>query len=194
MDVKFDLKNKKNLITIGVLVFAGLLLFQFLYVPRYREAQRVEAEYKKLAKEISELYNFIGGQENLKENIVNIRKELVLLENAFPSEKEVSNVVKQLNEEAKRFRVTVRSLKPKNLFIYKDHEGRDLRISDYCCKCMPLTLNVEARYQALGEFLTSLETARNPMVSISKVDIEKDESVAPWIKAEIELNTFMLGK
>lgn len=194
MDIKFDLKDKKNLITIGVLVFAGLLLFQFLYLPRYMEAQKVEAEYKKLAKEISELYNFIGGQENLEENIVNIRKDLVLLENAFPSEKEVSDIVKQLNEEAKRFKVTVRSLKPKNLLIYKDHEGRELRISDYCCKCMPLTLNVEARYQALGEFLTSLETSRNPMISISEIDIEKDESVASWVKAEIELNAFMLGK
>lgn len=194
MKIKFDFKNKKNMMTIGIFVLAILLLFQFIYFPKHREVKRLSAEYKEVVGEISALYNFIGGQENLEENIVRIRRELALLENAFPFEKEVANIIKQLNEEAKYFNVSVSSLKPRNPFIYQDHEGRELKISDYFCKCMPLTLNVEGRYQALGEFITSLEVNRHPMITIEKVDIENDEKITPKVRAEIELNAFILGR
>lgn len=194
MNIKFDFKDKKNVMTVGVFIFTVLLLFQFVYFPSHKEVKRLTTEYKDVVKEISGLYDFIGGQENLKENIIRIRRELALLEDAFPSEKDVSNIIKQLNEEARRFKVNVRSLKPKNLLIYKDNEGKELKVADCFCKCMPLTLNVEGGYQALGEFLRSLEVNRNPMIIIKEVDIEKDEKRAPRLKAEIDLNAFMLGK
>jgi len=194
VNIKFDFKDKKNVMTVGVFIFTVLLLFQFVYFPSHKEVKRLTTEYKDVVKEISGLYDFIGGQENLKENIIRIRRELALLEDAFPSEKDVSNIIKQLNEEARRFKVNVRSLKPKNLLIYKDNEGKELKVADCFCKCMPLTLNVEGGYQALGEFLRSLEVNRNPMIIIKEVDIEKDEKRAPRLKAEIDLNAFMLGK
>lgn len=194
MNMKFDFKDKKNVMTVGIFIFTVLLLFQFVYFPSHKEVKGLTAEYKDVVKEISGLYDFIGGQENLKENIIRIRRELTLLEDAFPSEKEVSNIIKQLNEEARRFNINVRSLKPKNLFIYKDNEGRELKVADYFCKCMPLTLNVEGEYQALGEFIRSLEVNRDPMIIIKAVDMEKDGKIAPRLKAEIDLNAFMLGK
>ncbi len=194
MNIKFDFKNKKNMMTVGVFVLALLLLFQFIYFPKHREVKRLSAEYKEVVGEISALYDFIGGQDNLEENIVRIRKELALLENAFPFEKEIANIIKQLNEEAEYFNVSVSSLKPRNPFIYKDHGGSELKISNYFCKCMPLTLNVEGRYQALGEFIKSLEVNRDPMITIEEIDIENDEKITPKIKAEIELNAFMLGR
>ncbi len=194
MDIKFDFKNKKSIMNVGIFIFILVILFQFIYFPKHREVKKLQVEHKDTFNEIEELYDFIGGRENLKENIIRVRKELALLENAFPSEKEVSNIIKQLNEEAKRFKVSVQSLKPKNLAIYRDHEGKELKIADYFCKCMPLTLSVEARYQALGEFLSSLEVSRNPMVTIGKIEIEKDKNIAPRITAEVNLNTFILGK
>lgn len=194
MNIKFNPENKKSIITIGIFLFVVIFLFQFIYFPKYKEVKKFNKEYKKLTKDISELYDFIGGQENLKDNIIKIREELVLLEDAFPFEKEVANVIRQLNEEAKRFRIKVVSLKPKNLEIYKDSEGRELRISDYFCTCMPLTLTIESRYQSLGKFLVSLETKKAPMISIEKVDIKKDENLSPRIGAKIDLTAYMLGK
>ncbi len=193
MDIKFNAQNKKNIIIAGVFLLILILLSQFVYFPKSRQVRRLGSEYKMARNEIDELYDFIGGQENLKDNIVKMRKELAVLERAFPSEKEVSNIIKELNKEAKRFEVNVRSLKPNNLFIYRDSDDKELKISEYFCKCMPLILKVESRYQALGEFIASLETSRNPVISIDRVEIERDEDVAPMIRAEIDLNAFILG-
>lgn len=194
MNIKFDAENKKSIVVAGVLIMSVALLFQLVYFPKSRELKRLTAEYKDVERDIGELYNFIGGRENLKDNIIEKRKELVLLEQALPSEKEVSNTIKQLNGEAKRFKIDVISLKPRDLFLYKDDEGMELKILDYFCKYMPLRLSIESRYQDLGEFLMSMETSRNPMISIVMVKIEKNKDIAPKIKAIIDLNTFMLGK
>ena len=194
MNIMPGFKNKKDMITISILIFVVILLFQFVYLPKYREVKKLEAQFKDVAGEINDLYSFIGGRKDLKENIIRIRKELALFEDAFPPEKEVSNIIKQLNKEAQRFKIDVVLVKPKDIFTYKDLQGKEVKVFEGFCKCMPLVLNVEARYQAMGEFLLSLELNRNPMVTIEKVDIKKDTGIAPMVKAEIDLNAFMLGK
>jgi Tfp pilus assembly protein PilO len=194
MDLKFTGANKKNIALACVFILITVIFFQFIYFPKYREVKDLDTEYKRIQQDIDELYSFIGKEGNLEDNIIERRKYLVLLEGAFPFEKEMSNIVKELNEEAGRFKINVISLKPKDLFIYKDHEGEELKVSDYFCKCMPLVLRVEARYRALGEFLLSLERNRNPIVFIEELDIERDEDKAPLVRAEIELSAYILGK
>ncbi|MDP8229671.1 MAG: type 4a pilus biogenesis protein PilO [Candidatus Gorgyraea atricola] len=194
MNVKLNLKDKKSLMHAGIFIAILLIVFQFIYFPKHRQVKKLEAEHKTVKKDIDELYSFIGGQENLKDNIVNMRREMSLLEGAFPFEKEVSNIIKQLNREAKRFKINVVSIKPKNLVMYKDEHGGEIKVSEYFCKCMPLTLKVQSRYQALGEFLMSLEESRLPLVSVERVSIVKSEPSSPNVDTEVELNAFMLGK
>lgn len=194
MNIKFGLQNKRNLMMGGISIIILVILFQFVYFSKSREVKILDSEYKKIKSDIDELYNFIGGRENLKDNIIKMRNELGLLERAFPSEKEVSNIINELNKKAKHFNVSVVSLKPRNLEIFKGHEGKELKISDCFCKCMPLTLKVESRYRSLGEFLISIETNKMPMVSIEKVDMGKDKNISPSIKADIELTAYILGK
>lgn len=193
MGIKLDLQNRRNITVVGGALLVLVLLFQFIYFPKSRQVERMESEYRGLTREIDELYNFVGGRENLKDNIIRARNELALLEKAFPSEKEVSGIIKGLNKEAERFKVSVRSLKPQNLYIYRDAE-RELKFSGYFCKCMPLVLKVESRYQALGEFLASLEASRAPLITIEEVEIQRDKDIMPDVKAEIELKAFILGK
>lgn len=194
MNIKFDLENKKNIITLGVFILVIVLLFQFVYFPKSRQVRMLTAEYKKVKGDIDELYNFIGRDGNLETNIIEKRKGLAVLESAFPVEKEVANIIRQINEEARRFNVNVIYLKPRDLEIYRDGEGEELKIADYFCKCTPLTLNVESRYRSLGEFLIGLEAGRAPMITIEEVYIERDQDKAPAVKAEIDLTAYVLGR
>ena len=194
MKIKFDLQNKKNILIVSVIVFIIALLFQFVYFPRLRQVRSLNREYKSIARDIDELYSFIGRDGSLEDNIIERRRGLAMLESAFPFEKGVSDIIKQLNEQARHFNVNVISLKPRNFEIYRDREGKELKVSDYCCKCMPLTLNVESRYRALGEFLLNIETNKSPMISIEEVEIEKDKDKTSTIKADIELTAYILGK
>jgi len=194
MNIKFDAKDKKNIVTGGIILLAVVVTLQFIYLPKHRQVKRLGEEYKEAVKEINDLYNFIGGREDLKDNIISLRKKLTLLESAFPSEKEVSDIIRQLNTEAKRFNVNVISLKPENFTIYKDHEGKELKIADYFCKCMPLTLSVKSRYRDLGEFLMSLETNKSPMISVDEVNIKTNKDISPWVEADIGLTAYILGK
>ena len=72
--------------------------------------------------------------------------------------------------------------------------AHSLGFFDYLCKSMPLNLSVEARYQALGEFLNKIEFDKSPIISVRKVEIRKDVNILPKIRADIELNTCVLGE
>ena len=175
-------------------VSAAALFFYFLYFPKAKEVRTLTAEYKNIKSGLDELYAFIGGEENLKDNIVKMREDFARLEEAFPYEKEASNIIKYVNNEAKRFNVNVRSLNPKDLYFFKDDTGNNLIIEGYLCKCMPLSLTIEARYQALGEFLERLESAESPVISVENVNAVKNENIKPLIKARVEIIGYLLGR
>lgn len=186
--------NKNKVITLVIFAAITGLFLQFIYLPKAGEVKRFGAEYRGIKKDIAELYDFIGGEEKLKDNLIKMRDYVKGLENAFPPEKEASNIIKQLNEEAMDLKVNVISVKPGDLVSYTDARGSQLRIFEYLCKSMPLNLSVEARYQALGEFLNKIEFDKNPMISVRKVEIRKDVNILPKIRADIELNACVLGE
>jgi len=190
----FNLGARKNLVFSIIFITAVTLFFYFLYFPKTREVRELGAEYRSIKDGLDGLYTFIGEKDNLKDNIVKMRNDLARLENAFPSEKEVSNIIKYVNNEAKRFNVNVRSLMPKDLYPYKDTAGNNLMIEGCVCKCMPLSLKVEARYQALGEFLESLESVESPVISIEGINVSKDENIKPLISASVEIVGYLLGR
>ncbi len=187
-------KDKKNILKTAVFSGIAVLFLQFVYFPKVAEVKRLSAENKKMKTDIAELYNFAGGQDNLKDNIIKMRDYAAALRSAFPSIKEASNVIKQLNEEAKAINVNVISVKPGDLFECKDMLGSQLKIFNYSCKSMPISLSVEARYQALGDFLHKIESGMGPIICVNKVEMRKDINILPKIRADIELNASVLGE
>ena len=192
MGIKLSKENKNNILVIGIFIAIAALFFQFVYFPKLSEVSRLNKECKKVKSEIDELYNFIGGQENLKDRIIKMHDDVIMLQQAFPFENEAPNIIRQLNEEASRFKVDVVSMRPGDLGVYTDAQGSALNISNYRCKFIPLSLKIEARYQALGEFLLYLEADKKPMILITQLDIKKDDNIAPNIKADIDLRVFVL--
>lgn len=194
MGIKLSKENKNNILVIGIFIAIAALFFQFVYFPKLSQVSHLNKECKKVKSEIDELYNFIGGQENLKDRIIKMHDDVIMLQQAFPFENEAPNIIRQLNEEASRFKVDVVSMRPGDLGVYKDAQGSALNISNYRCKFIPLSLKIEARYQALGEFLLYLEADKKPMILITQLDIKKDDNIAPNIKADIDLRVFVLGE
>ena len=186
--------NKNKIITLGILVAITGLFLQLVYLPKAWEAKRLGAEYRKIKIDIAELYNFIGGEDRLKDNLIKMRDYAKGLENALPSEKDASNIIKQLNEKARTLRVNVISVKPGDMVNYTDAKGFQLKVSGYTCRSMPIDLSVEARYQAIGDFLNKIEVDKDPMVSVRKIDLRKDVNILPKIRADIELNACVLGE
>ena len=185
-------KNRTiTLVTAAAII--GLFL-QFFYLPKASEVKRLGAEYRDIRTGIAGLYSFIGGEENLKDNLIKMRNDVSGLENTVPLEKDASNIIKQLNEEARGLKVNVVSIKPGDLINYTNREGFQLKVSDYVCKSMPMAVSVESRYQALGDFLNKIELDRDPMISVRKVEMKKDVNILPKIKADIELSACVLGE
>lgn len=190
----FNIKGRKNLIFFIVFITVIALFFYFIYFPKAKEVKALAVEYRNIKDNLDELYAFIGGEDNLKDNIVKMRKDFARLEDAFPSEKEVSSIIKYVNDEAKRFNVNVRSLTPKDLYLFKDNTGNGLMIEGYLCKGMPLSLKIEARYQALGEFLERLESAESPVISVESINAVKDKNIKPSIDARVEIVGYLLSR
>jgi len=185
--------KKKFLILVIFVAITGLFL-QFIYFPKVSQIRQLNLEYRKIKTEINELYNFIGGEEKLKDSMMIMRNHVAELEQAFPSEKDSSNTIKQLNEKAGKFKVNVISVKPGDLINYTDMRGSQLKILDHLCKCMPININLEGKYQSIGSFLEKLELDKKPLISVMKIEIRKDQNLSPKIKAEIGLNACILGE
>ena len=192
--MKFIIENKKNLVLTAVFLGAGILWLYFIYLPKVNEVRSLNAEYRSINRELDELYSFLGGEKDLKDNIIKIQAELAKLENIFPYEEEVSNALKYINEEAKRFQINVSSVRPGDMESYKDKEGGAITIAGFSCKRIPVKLMLEARYIALGKFFEQLETNKSPMIAIGGVNISKYEEIKPSIKADIDLNIYFMGK
>lgn len=186
---------KKNKI-ISLVIFSAIagLFLQFIYLPKAQEVKRLGVEYRNTKSDIAELYNFIGGEQALKDNLIKMRYYANSLEKALPSEKDASNIIKLLNEKAKALKINVISIKPGDLVSYTDAKGSQLKISGYSCKSMPLGLSVEARYQALGDFLHRMNIDKDPIVSIRKIEMRKDVNILPKIRADVELNACVRGE
>ena len=185
--------KRRFLIPVIFAVIIGLFL-QFIYFPKASQARQLSLEYRKIKTEINELYNFIGGEEKLKDSMITMRNHAVELKQAFPSEKEASNTIKQLNEKAVEFKVNVISIKPGDLINYTDMQGSQLKILDQPCKSMPINLSLEARYQSIGDFLDKIELDKKPLISVMKIEMRKDQNLSPKIKAEVGLNACILGE
>ncbi len=186
--------NKNKIISFVIFGVVASLFLQFVYLPKTGEVKKLNAEYRSTKNGIAELYNFIGGEEKLKDSLIKMRDYVEGLEGALPSEKEASNIIKQLNEEARAIKVNVVSIKPGDLVNYTDIKGSQLKVFNFVCKGMPMNLSVEARYQAIGDFLNKINIDRNPMISVRKIEMRKDVNILPKIRADIELNACVLGE
>lgn len=186
--------DKRKVITLVVFAAIAGLFLQFLYLPKVNEVKKLGAEYRDTKASIAQLYNFIGGEENLKDNFIKMRNYTLGLDNMFPSEKEASNIIKQLDEEAKALKINVISIKPGDLVNFTDINGSQLKIFNYICKSMPMGLSVEARYEFLGNFLGKIARDRNPVICVTKIEMRKDMNVLPRIRADIELKACVLGE
>ncbi|MEK6733470.1 MAG: type 4a pilus biogenesis protein PilO [Candidatus Omnitrophota bacterium] len=186
--------DKRKILMPAVFIAIIGLFLQFMYFPKIGQARELSLEYRKIRTEINELYNFIGGEEKLKDSMIIMRNHVAELEQAFPSEKEASNTIKQLNEKAVKFKVNVISMKPGDLINYTDVHGSQLKILDQPCKSMPINLSLEARYQSIGDFLEKIELDKKPLISVMRIEMRKDQNLSPKIKAEVGLNACILGE
>ena len=62
--------EKKKIITLGILAAITGLFLQLVYLPKAWEVKRLGAGYRKIKVDIAELYNFIGGEDKLKDNLI----------------------------------------------------------------------------------------------------------------------------
>lgn len=185
--------NKNKAVTLFILAAIAGLFLQFIYLPKALEVKRLRAEYRNMKLDITELYNFIGGEQALKDNLIKMRHYAAGMEAALPSEKDASNIIKQLNEKAKTLRINVISIKPGDLVNYTDAKGSQLEISGRSCKNMLLDLSIEARYHALGDFLHKMAIDKDPMVLVRKIEMRKDVNILPKIRADVKLSACVLG-
>jgi len=181
--------GRKFIVRYGfIIVIVGF--FFTVYLPTIKRVTTLNSEYMNLKSELQTLQYVIGGRDD----IIKMHEKLDLLKKTLPEEKEVSSVVKAINQKARLYNVNIESLRPHNLEVFKDRDGRTYPISGEICKGMPISLKVEARYQGLGEFLDRLEKDRDPVIIVEGLDIYKDTRISPLLKVDLELVAYLRGK
>ncbi len=186
-------QNKKELLLAGIFLLILSAVFSLIYMPLYRQFNSLKAEHVETLNEIKGLYSFIGGKKDIHHKIIDMRNTVEEMEKTFPYETSVSGIIRQLNEKARYFDVSVISFKPRNLEIYRDAKDAEVKIGDSFCKCMPLSIETESDYKSLGKFLIDLKKSTSPMLIIESAKIEKSDNVPSGLRAGISLCAFMRG-
>ena len=171
------------LISIGVLVAAVILISGGL-VYSYKQLGVIEEENAELAKKIADAADKEKKSVQLKEDLTELRKNLVTYERILPDEKEIENIMDLLNDFKKAAGVDILSMRPRTVRM-AGGAGR----ANY--QHHPYDLSVRGTYFGFMRFINLLETHRR-FIKVDKfsVKVRDSELQVPISDFSLSISTY----
>jgi Tfp pilus assembly protein PilO len=180
-----------------VFVAAGLavlfLFFQFVYAPKRRRIKRLQKELTTLESDIKRFKNLLKEEEVFAKRIFEMQEELSELDARLSQQEKLSAVIKQLTEAAERLDIEILSINPQEPRTFKDEQDNPVTLEGKFCIATPVELNLKCRYNALGDYLKSLNSAIAGLYSVDSLEIDRDEELIPLHTARLVVVVYTLS-
>ena len=160
--------DKKKLIIPGISLVVLLILIFFVYLPLIQRLKQARSKVILKEKEISELQ---------AQTQILSRKE----KKKLPSLKEVSLAIDELSKLGADNKIDFISIDPR--------QTKTAKSMPY--QILPIEMVVEAEYKNLGIFLGSLESLKQSLVTLERLEIQRDEKILPRLKARLIVNMYL---
>lgn len=191
--MKLGKGQQKIIIAIAIVLVAGWGFVQFIYLPQRGRLKQLRRELTAITTKLEDAQAKIEVAGSPVHGIGAMKEELALLEKRLSTKEQISSVLKQLSEQAERFEINVLSINPQGPTPCLDSKGAPIVVEEFACERRSIKINMECRYQALGEYLRSLRGELEALVTVDGLKIDKDKDISPFLKVELIVTIYSLS-
>jgi len=162
--------DKRKLLIPGISLAIILILVFVVYLPLIHRLIQTKNQVILKEKEISELQSqtqLLSAKEKKK----------------LPSLRGVSLAIDELSKLGADNKIDFVSIDPRQTQI----------VSSMPYQILPIDMVVESEYDDLGRFLGSLENLKQSLVTLERLQIQRDEKILPRLRIKLTVNMY-LGK
>lgn len=179
-------KDKSMLTVAGICVFIIFLFWALIYFPANRRLGLLRAEFNSIKREISAIESR-GGKEgrDIAKMIESLQKDFNSAMQKLPAREE--DTLRFISNEANRLGVEIIATQPRPKRPALDSGNSAIFIEGKQCFEIPVAIEARGIYKSIGEYLMVLRDGSPSLIKIEDARIQKDEAIAPRLKANLEL-------
>lgn len=184
-------QREKVLIYIGAVVIVSWGLYNYIYTPKLNEAKRLKQEISLVEQSIQTNLEIIRNSKLLEAEIEQLQKELASLRSIMGGGRQIFQVMEQLGKEPCKSNIKLVSIIPKAEESKVGSPGVTGTSQAVYTK-LSIDMRLECRYNALGQYLESLE-ALPMLIAVDKVVIERKDEIYPNLAVNLIVNTYTIS-
>ena len=187
------IKNKQFAIAAAIAVALLLLFIVFLYMPKHGAVVKLEKKIKAIDLETEATKSAIGDIRNLGKALALMQQELNNFESKLPAEEELSSILSEITDTAKKHSIEVVSVKPGKPVLFQDSSGGAFEFDQKKVKKINIDVDLRGAYKYLVEYIKALRDSMKILAVLESVSITRNEKIAPKLEANFSLTIFVLG-
>ncbi|MCU0651871.1 MAG: hypothetical protein MUC39_02895 [Candidatus Omnitrophica bacterium] len=178
-------KEQKKIIYLALVIVASLFLFWvIIYIPQKRRLVDIKRKLSVTEAEIEQINRVAQGRP-----LAEAAKDLNLrLQQASTSFIESGDAVKFLSETAKQFKIDIRNIDP------GEETALSANIPGYTVKELPVAIEINCEYRALGDFLDSLRNNSPYLSNVRHLGIQSNGEANPILEVKLDVSLYLLER
>lgn len=187
-----ELKSRERILIIFVLIAIAIWSFdRFYYTSQSQKISRYKEEIKAADQKMEQFLLLTKGVETSEATVARLQKELKGLSERTLKGEEFRTFLRHLAKESDSLQMKIISLTPQEEKIIPEEGKKTSTVSKY--KKVNIQMVLHSTYAKLGIYLKEIE--KLPFfVNVDSIQIERNEEIVPFIKANIGLSMYILSE
>ena len=187
-------KNKKNIIKISIALIGLIVLFVFLYLPQHQKVNRIKKQIDLMQEQIDLTKTMLGDLSQLGLVLGKMQQEMSLFEKRLPAKKQISSILSELSNLAKKSEIDVVSINPEKPTQVINDDGEVVKIDQNTLSSIKINMNLKGSYKELADYLKRVQESLNIFAAIDEISISRVDDIYPKLNAKFALTIYLIDK
>lgn len=187
-------KDKKNIIKISIALIGLIVLFVFLYLPEHQKVNRIKKQIDVMQEQIDLTKTMLGDLSQLGLVLGKMQQEMSLFEKRLPAKKQISSILSELSNLAKKSEIDVVSINPEKPTQVINDDGEVVKIDQNTLSSIKINMNLKGSYKELADYLKRVQESLNIFAAIDEISISRVDDIYPKLNAKFALTIYLIDK
>lgn len=184
-------QDQKKIIAAGsVVLFVFLFFWVFFYLPSLSQLDNLKNEFLSTEQQILAIEALATDSVGRRESIRLLKRKQEYLSARLPQKEQES--LRFIPEFARKMNIQVISVSPGSKTEFLDEYGKQVFIKRKVVSYLPISMDVNCYYKDLVKYLLDIKDNVPSLVRITSLDVRREDRVSGKIRANIELNLYLL--
>jgi Tfp pilus assembly protein PilO len=176
-------RQQKKIFSAALIVAASIIFFWlFIYMPQSRKFERIKKELAATESRIAQITSLAEGKD-LSAAVSGLKVTLLKVLSQLPMDDE--KVIAYLSDGARRLKVEVKNIAPQQA------RPVDTGVPGYQIMEFPISLNLNAEYRAIGEYLSALRNNFPILIRVRDIQIQSKGFGRADLDAAVQLSAYL---